>query len=340
MNINQHNIYIENTENTDNNILIGYMTSVTGLNNSVSALVFVEIEKNTCFNLDREGIIDPLCATYTTNKFKIIKIVDEELNEYCVCIMGRKEVKKNEVIVDYSCNYTFYLSKKRAINSMKDYMFVGLYIEYFENGQKMYEYTLSKKHKKCGKYTEWNDDATLRYECNFLDGKLDGEYKDYNKGILTKHFKYSAGSVIEYLNCDFAINEIDGIFNRTMENFKLNITYIDLECNEASQSNKTHNKFLSIVEFFSSGLFELARIKSTNDKIIFYNDLKQIDIIKKYYDMFNTTCGKECLSVYPLIKENKLMQINELIYQFDKKIEPECLEIKLYLREMRDTLFL
>jgi len=335
----------KDTANTDDNLIVGYMNSITGPRNSIPVLVFTEIPQDAITNLKREDIIDPLNATYETNKFKITKIIDEELNEYYVCTIDGEERKKNEEIVEEDLCFGFYLSKKRAISltNKHNYTYTGPVLTYFENGQKEEEYTLNEKRKKHGKFTRWDFDTTLLIECNYLNGKLDGEYKKYEEGKLIKHVKYSNGTITEYLGYDLTKKKIDKIYNKTMEKYNSKISTINLnqpyKKNTKKQKYKETDNFSIVLENFSDTIVKLSTIKSLNDEIVLYNNLKKMDIIKKMCDTLNTPFGISYFNIHSEQKEVYSTDINEFIEQFDKKKEPQYQQFKLYLTNVKESVF-
>ena len=67
--------------------IIGYMNGRSGPSHNIHVLVTIEIPPDAITNLGRGGLIDPLFATYETNIFKIIQIIDEQLNKYSICTL-------------------------------------------------------------------------------------------------------------------------------------------------------------------------------------------------------------------------------------------------------------
>lgn len=337
----------DNIANNNNNTIIGYMNSVTGPRNSIPVLVFIEIPKNTTTDLFRADIIDPLNATYITNKFKIIKIIDENLNEYSVCKIDGQIFEKNNEVDENDIFYSFYLSKKRAIYLTRDYNCTGHILDYYDNGQIEYEYTLNEKKRKCGKFMHWNLDTTLFVESNYSNGKLDGEYKKYEEGKLIKHVKYSNGKLIEYLNQELAKNKIDKIYNKAIKQFNIKKTNVNFDL--MYTKNIKHNfkiiryvkneNFVNIIDMLENTVADLTTIKIINNEVNVYNNLKKIDIIKKMYDTINTNYGRSYYKVFSKTKEDKLLELDEFIQQFSEKIEPEYQEFKLYLANIKNTLF-
>ena len=339
----QNNDNTINTTYNNNNTIIGYMNSVTGPRDSIPVLVFIEIPENATTDLNRADIIDSLNATYTTNKFKIIKIIDEKLNEYSLCEIDGEKFEKNNEVDENENFYSFYLSKKRAIYLTRDYNYTGPVLNYYDNGQIEYEYTLNEKKRKHGKFTHWNDNTTLFIESNYLDGKLDGEYKKYEEGKLIKHVKYSNGKIIEYLNHELAKNKIDKIYNKAIKEFNVKKTNANFDVlytkNIIKNGYKKSDNFLKIVDMLEDTVGNLTLIKLKNNEVNLYNNLKKIDIIKKMYDTINTNYGKSYLKVFSETKEDKLLQLDEFIEQFSEKVEPLYQEFKLYLANIKDTVF-
>ena len=347
-NINNNNDNIGNVDmndNNDNNVIVGYMDSTTGPRYSIPVLVFIEISKDAITNLNRNDIVDPLNASYNTNKFKIIKIIDEELNEYHVCKIDGNEVEKNEEVIEDDMCHAFFLTKKRAIHSMISYARTGHIIEYHDNGQKEEEYMLNEKRQKTGKYTKWEYDTTLLLECNYLNGTLEGEYKKYQEGKLIEHLLYSDGNIIEYFDYDLTKNKINKIYDKSMDKFNLQIENMDLtnDYNKVKTSKKSKRKesavFSLVVNNLTRTIAKLSSIKTKNNEIILYNNLKKMDIIKKMCEIINTPYGKSYLNSNLYFKKDISTEMDEFIEQFDKKAEVEYQQFKLYLLNIKNTIF-
>ena len=180
-------------------------------------------------------------------------------------------------------------------------------------------------------------------ESNYLDGKLDGEYKKYEEGKLIKHVKYSNGKIIEYLNHELAKNKIDKIYNKAIKEFNVKKTNANFDVlytkNIIKNGYKKSDNFLKIVDMLEDTVGNLTLIKLKNNEVNLYNNLKKIDIIKKMYDTINTNYGKSYLKVFSETKEDKLLQLDEFIEQFSEKVEPLYQEFKLYLANIKDTVF-
>lgn len=233
-----------------------------------------------------------------------------------------------------------------------NHKYVGPVFAYFENGQKEKECVLNEKRKKHGKYTLWDYDTTLLLECNYVNGVLDGEYKKYKEGNLTKHVKYSNGNITEYLNSDLIKKKINKIHNGAIEIFNKKITNIDLtnffvkndkntkaKAKAKAKAKDASGHFISIIDILSESVLQLNTIKTSDDELTIYNNLKKMDIIKTIYDTFNTKYGMSYLNTYPEDKQNLSIEINEFIDQFDKKKELIYQNFKLYLVNVKHAIF-
>jgi hypothetical protein len=251
--------------------------------------------------------------------------------------------------------YTFYLSKKRVVHKMKSYRDIGYIVSYYSNGQKEEEYTLDSKRKKQGKYKSWSEDGALVIDCNYLNGKLDGEYKEWDEKSdeetevdkdgtlpLVKHLLYSNGKKVEYLDKGLAIEKIDTIYegrNEYIDNILsgLNPT---MKFKKSRKNTVKSDKFKLLIEEIFDTIEKLNKIKSKDNEVIMYNNLKKIDLIKKLYDTFNTVYGKSYIDLYPDIKANAKEQIGYFITQFYNKPEQIYQEFKAYLVGIEQTLFI
>lgn len=190
-----------------NNNIIGYMQGRTGVKHTISVLVTIEIPIDAITNLHREDIIDSLNATYTTNKVKIIKIIDEKLNEYSICTIDYVNDCNVNDILHGNNYYMFFLTKKRAVVDICDYnyrkhkSYNGHIVNYYDNGQIDEEYRTNGKGKKHGNYKCWTKTGLLLVDANYFNGKLNGEYKKYQgvdengNLLLKKHLFYSNDKV-------------------------------------------------------------------------------------------------------------------------------------------------
>ena len=339
------------TENK--NPIIGYMKGRTGPAHNINVLVTVEIAPDTTTDLERDDIIDPLNASYLTNTIKLTNIIDEQLNKYSICTINGDEHKIGDVLWD---EYRFYLSKKRAIHAMYSYNHVGLITHYYDNGQKEEEYFLTVKRKKHGNYKYWTEKGNLIQDINYLNGHLDGEYKEWEdneeeqikeeniideyKPKLIKHILYSNGEKVEYLNSELATKKINKIYdtrieyiNEILKGFNPTIKF------KKSGKKNTPDIFKVLIGEISIILEKLSKVISKNNDIITYNNLKKIDLIKKLYDTINTKYGKSYLNVITEIKQDLNSQLDNFITQSKNKTEPEYVEFKVYLANMKQILF-
>jgi hypothetical protein len=309
-------------DNNTNNI-IGYYGSRIGQKYSIPVLVTIEIPKNAITDIQRENIVDPLNATYSTNTLKIIKIIDEELNEYSICRIHANEYKIGEVVLKNEGELLFYLSKKRAVPNK--YSHSGNIVTYYENGQKEEEFMLNEKKNRHGVSKIWSENGVLLKSDYYLNGNLHGESKEWDKNeILISHLLFDNGNIIEYLNSDLAKETIDRIYNKRME-------YIE---RILFKNKKNENLKMLIHEYFIS-LKHLNKVIVKNNEVTYYNFLKKIDLIKKLHDAMNTLNGKLFLNTNLDYKDDIVEQIDELIEQIDKT-DPQYHEWNTWLDNIKE----
>jgi hypothetical protein len=341
------------TENK--NPIIGYMKGRTGANHNINVLVTIEVLPSAITDLERDDIIDPLNASYITNTIKLVKIIDEQLNEYSICTINGDEHKIGDVLFEEDETYRFYLSKKRAIFAMYCYNHVGSITSYYDNGQKEEEYFLTAKRKKHGNYKYWTEKGNLIQDINYLDGRLDGEYKEWEdnddndeeenmtgdyKPKLIKHILYSNGGKIEYLNSELAIEKINKIYDTGIKYINEILSKFNpiSKFKKGSKQNK-HDIFKTLISEIRISLEKLNKVISKNIDVITCNNLKKIDLIKKLYDTLNTEYGKSYLNVNHEIEQEIINQLDIFIIHSENKTEPEYQEFKVYLANMKQILF-
>jgi hypothetical protein len=341
------------TENK--NPIIGYMKGRTGSKHNINVLVTIEVLPGAITDLKRYDIIDPLNASYITNTIKLVKIIDEQLNEYSICIINGDEHKIGDVLCEEDQTYRFYLSKKRAIFAMYSYNYVGSIINYYENGHKEEEYFLTAKRKKHGNYKYWTEKGNLIQDINYLNGRLDGEYKEWEdnddndeeenmtgdyKPKLIKHILYSNGDKIEYLNSELDIKKINKIYDTGVKYInKILSKFNPISKFKKGYERNKHDIFKNLIGEICISLEKLNKVISKNIDVITCNNLKKIDLIKKLYDTLNTEYGKSYLNVNHEIEQEIINQLDVFITQYENKIEPEYQEFKVYLANMKQILF-
>ena len=320
--------------NSDN--IIGYICSHIGPKYTIPVLITIEIPQNATTNIHRENIVDPLNARYLTNELKIIKIINEQLNEYSICRLYNSDYKIGDMVLQKKMNICFFLSKKRAIQEKKRAIQEKIWnentIHYFENGQKEHQYLRSKKGIQ-GVYNRWNEDGVLLYDAYYLNGQLHGECKEWNfinnsnNVILTNHQLYSNGKIIEYLNSDLAKNTIDKIYKIYKER-------IFIEDEDDYEYNDVDYKY--IINESLNTIEKLNNVTIKNNEVMYYNYLKKMDLIKILYDTTNTPNGKLYLNTNLNYKEEIINRIDEFIEQIDK-IDPQNQEWNLWLDNIKET---
>ncbi len=352
---------------TDNkNSIIGYMNGLTGPTNNINVLITIEILPDAITDIERDDIIDTLNARYTTDTIKLIKIIDEQLNEYCICTINGYEHKVEIVykigdmfIFNEFESYNFYFSKKRTIYGIYKYNNVGFITTYYDNGQKEEEYFLTAKRDRHGNSKYWTKRGDLILDINYSNSSLDGEYKkwhvNYNydedeesqyKPKLFKHILYLDGHKVEYLNSELAIEKINKIYDNEIKyiNKILNVLYPTtgfdktIKFKKSAKKNKYH-VFTQIIELSVEVDVKLNKVISKNIDVIAYNNLKKTDLMKKLYDVINNEYVKSCINVHNEIKQDVNKQLdNYYITQFNNKTKVGYQEFKVFFSNMKQIL--
>lgn len=120
------------------------------------------------------NIIDKKNATYYTNEFKIIEIIDEYLDDYISADINVildeknykiKNLKKDEL--NENIGIFFYINKFRALNNI---------------------YLVSDN--STGVFKQYLSDGTLQGEISLFKGKLSGVQKNYYNNELVEESEY------------------------------------------------------------------------------------------------------------------------------------------------------
>jgi antitoxin component YwqK of YwqJK toxin-antitoxin module len=165
-----------------------------GQNDKKILLVKIQISNNK-IKLTSGELVDTKNATYYTNEFRVIKIIDEYQTDYShvniKTIINDKLCQNKQLKINDFCENTgifFYLQKERALSDIYliDNKSSGIFKQYLSNGD-------------------------LYGEISVLNGKLNGIYKSYVNGELSEeceykknvrhglYKKYSKGNIIEQL---------------------------------------------------------------------------------------------------------------------------------------------
>ena len=164
---------------------IGYKIAKAG---ETRVVVTLEIPEDALTNINRKNVAVKEYAKHRCNKAKVLKIEDEDGNEYTsarsYCYLKKSlEYILNETIVvdDYDMNLDevcstgihFFLDRRCAELYGLDYIENGLYQEWHKNGQKYMEctYLNGKRHGLC---QVWYSTGQKSAECNYVNGQKHG----------------------------------------------------------------------------------------------------------------------------------------------------------------------
>ena len=323
-------------------VIIGYTNGTSGKDNKIPVLLTLEIPQSANTNLDREGIVDKNNAEYNTDEFKIISIVDEDLNEYCICSFD--DFYDYELNKSYHETSNFHLNKKIVIMTINDIYRTkeGVILRYYENGQKEEEFYLNKKGKKDGKYTSWDLEGFICEEKHFLNNRLDGEYKDYEEGILTTHVLYCKGEIVEYLDFGLTKIKIDELYDSYI--YKMGfLTEYDLTKPFVIADYK-RDIVGDIYHKYDYFVSTLNSIDSSNKEINKYKNTQIMNFSKIMFDTLNTLfCKSYLLAVQSnnnnVLKNKIKLTLNNLIKEYQQLPEQEFREYAVYLSNIKEILF-
>lgn len=247
--------------------------------------VLIEIENSTDSqnNFNRE-VIDKDNAQYETDKFKIIKIIDEWCNEYTHVYLtpyASKLCELNQEIFDplNKC----YLTKKRVF-SMK-HITNNKLKDYYKNGQiciKIYYTSYQQKIKEKNYY----ENGKIKEIINYVPFSLarNGEYRKWNnKGLLIQHTIHKDNVIITDLLYDYW----NDLINKDLEK--------QFEYSEETKDDFTGN------------------IKKLLDNTNYANDsINKIKFVKLLFKYLNSSIGIKYLKEYSKFKKVVIDKIEEL----------------------------
>jgi antitoxin component YwqK of YwqJK toxin-antitoxin module len=183
--------------------MIGYKVAKNGGDTRV--VITLDIPQDALTNMERKDIVNKDTAKYRTNKAIVLKIEDENGNEYTSGISFNYKDKsltytvgETLIIEDYdlsekvcSSGIHFFLNKRVAelyeLNNLEN----GILETWHENGQKFIECSYTDG-KLDGLYQVWHDNCQKWKECTYKNGKLDGLYQQWHENgqkFIERNFK-------------------------------------------------------------------------------------------------------------------------------------------------------
>ena len=221
--------------------IIGYKIAKAG---EIRVVVTLEIPEDAITNMKRKDIVDINYAKHRTNKAKVVKIQDENGNQYYSAVSfgyDKKTLnyKLNDTIVinDYDMNLEnvcstgihFFLTRRGAELYGLEHIENGLLEKWYDNGQKFEERTYvngrcyglghrwhpnGQKIMECmyvnsgihGRYQTWYEDGQKYEDCIYVNGKRHGMC----------HSWYRSGQ--KYMECTYVNGEKHGQYQRWYEN--------------------------------------------------------------------------------------------------------------------------
>jgi hypothetical protein len=225
-------------------------------------------------------------AQYTTDKFKIIKIIDSNCKKYCAVNLPYHLDPKNLYDI-VECNTACYLTVKRALGNC---VIDGIRYEYYPDGQVKEKIHLDKfgsGTKTTIYFDNGNKQSVINYSLsNYSWGyyKKNGIYKEWNiDGLLIKHCIYTD----DVMTLDLLAN-----------NWKKFAKSIESQAADNTETNETN--FIQNVKIMLSLVENCSGIvmKATHVKIIF--------------DYFNTNIGGQILHEFVKLRTIILEKINEI----------------------------
>jgi len=220
----------------------------------IFTIELTENSKHIKFSENRKDITDPNNASYDTNEYKIVEITDmvtnEKLSSYKNFIVDNIYKKKKYYVLSYI--RAFYFRFEKDDNNL-----------FFENG-----YT--------GNVNIYTNNGSLISEYYMVNGKKEGELKEYKKNKLNLSINYingiKHGLYKEYydngnirIECNYSDEQKHGLYKKYYDNGNIRI-----ECNYIDDKKNSEYK-----EYYDNG-----QIK----EICNYIDDKKNGEYKEYYD--------------------------------------------------------
>ena len=164
--------------------MLGYMLEMVG---KTRAIITLEIPDDAITNMTRRDIVNAETAHYRTNKAKVLKIQDENGNEYNHAVsfnygmLHEYLVDKPIEAIKYDMNMenvcrismNFFLTRRCAelygLKSVEN----GLYQRWYDNGQRAEE-CMYKNGLRNGLYRRWNANGQKMEQCMYENGEILG----------------------------------------------------------------------------------------------------------------------------------------------------------------------
>ena len=148
-------------------------------------VVTLEIPEDALTNLGRSNIVCKETAKYRTNKAKVLKIEDEEGNEYLIAksahhhrgkrfyyVVGEEVVEPNfrtDLTTVCAQGIHFFLERRVAELYEKGKVQNGVYQTWYENGQKHFELNF-KDSLPHGSWLKWHKTGELHCQYEYING--------------------------------------------------------------------------------------------------------------------------------------------------------------------------
>jgi len=168
------------------------------IENKIDVMVSAELLPESVNDIDRNNITNSDYASYKGNMLKIVKIIDEFLNEYnCFHFPYTKTRHNLNSVINFPIS--FYLTKNRAIGSnIPDSKFTGKISKWYPDGE-IHKIINFKNGWKEGYYQENWPNGKTKLVSEYVRGNFHGEVKKWSQqGKLYETVLYSNGKVVAY----------------------------------------------------------------------------------------------------------------------------------------------
>ena len=166
------------------------------IENKINVIVSAEILLGSTNDITRHDIVNSDYALYNGNMLKIVKIMDEFLNNYTCFHFPYSKIRYNLNGVIYH-TIPFYLTKNRAIGAnIPHSKFTGQITKWFADGmiEKVINFKNGWKH---GHYLENWPNGKIKITSEYVKGNINGEFKKCNKeGKICELIYYINGKII------------------------------------------------------------------------------------------------------------------------------------------------
>jgi len=259
-----------------------YTTGI--INNNISVLITIDVDESK-IKPQNPNFFDKANALHIISTGKIIKIIDEDCNEYNIARFSKNSYQYSDYKLGDNIIYDtiVYLSKARALSNKISKNFTGSHTTYHtngriskistvingcetmeketfdENGNKTTKSNYIDKDKKTYCLKTFYNNGNLHHECCYNDiNQYHGDYKNYDvDGNLILHKVYDAGKLIDTI-IDFDYNiSCKKILSETEIYYK----------NIINTNNDSNDNIHNNIRYFLKKIDQLTNLVDNNKRL-------------------------------------------------------------------------